>query len=79
MDTSAFISLCAVCELCFVLGSTESAMQELRRECKQKGEGCSPSLFPSRGRCFLALQQRREKQTTLVVPTWKCDSDVLIF
>lgn len=44
MNTSAFISLCAVCELCFVLGSTESATQELRRECKQKGEGCSPSL-----------------------------------
>lgn len=42
MDTS-FLSLGAVWELCFVLGSTESARQELRRECKHKSQGCSPS------------------------------------
>lgn len=35
-------------------GGTESAMQELRRECKQKSQGCSPSLSASlKGRCFL--------------------------
>lgn len=85
MDTSAFISVGAVWELCFVLGQHWVSQAGVKEgiQTEESGMFTQPGCFPQGEDAFLALQQQGEEQITPLTNnssnTWNRDSDVLIF